>query len=135
MPADDYNGWANRETWLVALWLDNDPETHHVARSLTLLTAEEVRAGYGGTGFAAAGEALAAYAADLAPDLGASLSADLLAHALARVEWADIAIAHAAEADDDDGDDACESETERSMREQRETARAFDRAEIYWSSL
>jgi hypothetical protein len=21
---EDYNGWTNRDTWLVALWLDND---------------------------------------------------------------------------------------------------------------
>lgn len=98
MSADEYNGWANRETWLVALWIDNDPETYEVARSLTLLTIEEVRARYGGTGFVAAGEALAAYVADLAPDLGASFAADLLGQALARVEWAHIASGHAEEA-------------------------------------
>ena len=97
MSADEYNGWANRETWLVALWLDNEPETYEVARSLTLLTIEEVRARGAGAGFAAAGEALAAYVADLVPDLGASFAADLLNQAMARVEWADIAIAHAAE--------------------------------------
>ena len=82
----------------MALWLDNDPDTYDVARSLTLLTIEEVRARYGGMGFVAAGEALAAYVADLAPDLGGTLAADLLGQALARVEWSDIAIAHAAEA-------------------------------------
>ena len=34
----DYNGWANRSTWLVALWLDNDPYTYGEARTLALAT-------------------------------------------------------------------------------------------------
>ena len=28
-----YNGWENRETWLVALWLDNDRETANLWRN------------------------------------------------------------------------------------------------------
>ena len=28
-----YNGWTNYETWLVALWLDNDEETYNKIRS------------------------------------------------------------------------------------------------------
>ncbi len=98
MPAD-YNGWSNRETWLAALWLDNDPDTYDVARSLTLLTIEEVRAVHADrAGFVAAGEALAAYVEDLVLDLGASFASDLLGQALARVEWSEIASAHAVEA-------------------------------------
>ena len=27
-----YNGWANYETWNVALWLDNDYESYNIAR-------------------------------------------------------------------------------------------------------
>jgi len=27
-----YNGWANYETWNVALWLDNDPISYHYAK-------------------------------------------------------------------------------------------------------
>lgn len=25
---DTYNGWTNRDTWLVALWLDNDRKNY-----------------------------------------------------------------------------------------------------------
>ena len=28
-----YNGWANYETWNVALWLDNDYESYKLART------------------------------------------------------------------------------------------------------
>ena len=31
-----YNGWANKETWLVALWLDNDPGSERACRELAL---------------------------------------------------------------------------------------------------
>ena len=28
-----YNGWTNYETWNVALWMDNDEPTYHIART------------------------------------------------------------------------------------------------------
>jgi len=31
--AMSYNGWANYETWNVALWMDNDEESYQLARS------------------------------------------------------------------------------------------------------
>ena len=32
MSEDGYNGWKNYETWLVALWLDNERETYEYWR-------------------------------------------------------------------------------------------------------
>lgn len=30
---DEYNGWANYETWAVSLWLDNDERSYRYWRS------------------------------------------------------------------------------------------------------
>ena len=34
MSNEQYNGWANRETWLVNLWLTNDAGTYAAAREI-----------------------------------------------------------------------------------------------------
>jgi hypothetical protein len=36
MEAKTYNGWTNHETWLTALWLDNDESTYRHLRDLAL---------------------------------------------------------------------------------------------------
>jgi hypothetical protein len=107
MTDETYNGWRNRWTWLVALWINNDQGTQEGAH-------EALRAGpYGSEGFTLtearrafynspgsidryAGEILREYVEALSeasfPALweGGSLELDLLTTALAYVEWAEV---------------------------------------------
>jgi hypothetical protein len=77
-----YNGWTNRETWLVSLWLNNDQDNYKV-----LLEALERNE----TDFKRA-EWLNSQLEDLMSDLPleASLWSDLLCTALARVNWLEV---------------------------------------------
>ena len=78
-----YNGWTNYETWAVALWIDNEQGTYLYARELLEDKALD-------TGDAA--EALKGWIVnEMAPDLGASMFADLLGAALSSVNWQEIA--------------------------------------------
>lgn len=95
-----YNGWANYETWAVALWIDNEEGTHEQRRDMghtavrdaeshenipKIWTAQQA-ARY------AYADALKEWVTDeLMPDLGASLAADLLGAALSEVDWSEIA--------------------------------------------
>jgi hypothetical protein len=79
---DTYNGWTNRETWLVSLWLNNDQSSYGV-----LLEA----LGRNGYDFTKA-EWLKSKLEDIMYDLplGASLWSDLLGTALAKVNWLEV---------------------------------------------
>jgi hypothetical protein len=91
-----YNGWTNYETWNVALWWDNDQGSYNER-------CERVQEAYEATDEDATPgerrEEAARTVADwlkeatneMAPDLGASLYADLLGAALSEVNWDEIA--------------------------------------------
>ena len=43
METTKYNGWTNRETWNVALWLDNDENLYNACRSAKIESAEGMK--------------------------------------------------------------------------------------------
>jgi hypothetical protein len=87
-----YNGWTNKPTWTVHLWLSNDAATDAAARRLVCAATQE-----GGE----AGDALRAWVEDvLLPDNADGvdgLRMDLLAWVLAWVDWQEVASAFAAD--------------------------------------
>lgn len=79
---DSYNGWSTYESWLVALWLDNDELSQTVARELATESASDMEAGN-------------AIKADVENTCGvndteAGMISDLVGAALARVDWREI---------------------------------------------
>jgi hypothetical protein len=82
MTENTYNGWRNRETWLVNLWLTNDEYTLADVSNL-VRWAEDRRE---------ATDSLADYVDQLCfgDEVQASLADDLLRSALGAVDWAEI---------------------------------------------
>ena len=76
---NDYNGWTNRETWLANLWLDNDQSQRHFIEQAAELSVADLAA------------SLEDYYASTLPEMPAGLYADLLAGAVARINWREIA--------------------------------------------
>lgn len=77
-----YNGWTNRETWLVSLWLNNDRNSYSIfSEALELNESNFVKA-----------EWLDNHLRDEMYDLNldASLWSDLLATALTKVNWLEV---------------------------------------------
>jgi hypothetical protein len=85
MTDNKYNGWANRETWLVHLWLTNDKGTLADVTNL-VRWAEDPREAVG---------ALIDYVDQLCfgDECQASLANDLLRSALGSVDWREIVTA------------------------------------------
>jgi len=77
-----YNGWVNRETWLISLWLNNDEYNYRLLSEILEMNisvsdkAERLQ------------ELVEDQMYDL--DLGANLFSDLLSTSLTRVDWSEV---------------------------------------------
>ena len=85
MTTETYNGYTNYETWAVSLWLDNEEGSQAY---LFRLAQDKTR-----TVYSKANE-IKELLTDMAPDLGASVYADLLGVALERVNWVEVIKSH-----------------------------------------
>jgi hypothetical protein len=76
---ETYNGWSNRETWLVNLWLTNDERTYNATRGMT------------------AGALQATVEERIEDNNIDGFLTDLLYAACARVDWSEIAMSLSAD--------------------------------------
>lgn len=75
---EEHNGWTNRETWLVNLWLANDEYLYATVPAIIERSASDL----------AAGEAICEWLHEFMTENGASgIASDLLRQSLARVDW------------------------------------------------
>lgn len=83
---DTYEGWANRETWLVNLWLTNDEGTYYMAREIARGEPPQVSPGYDPV------EHMREFVEGivLGDEPPANLTTDLLIGSLSRVEYREI---------------------------------------------
>lgn len=81
--AERYNGWANRETWLVHLWLTNEQQADVSCREMAEDCDSDLEAGE---------EIRERWCKPLAESAGPSegLLCDLITQGLSRVDWREI---------------------------------------------
>ena len=87
--SESYNGWSNRETWLVALWINNDQGwqemVHETIRDAWM--AGHISADQSWKAGEMIRENVEMIREESETATGASLFSDLLGTALARVDW------------------------------------------------
>ena len=79
-----YQGWTNYETWTVSLWLCNEEPLYRETRAM----AKKVHGKYRQLALATS---LKALVVNSAPNLGATMYADLLDHAIYQANYEEIA--------------------------------------------
>lgn len=90
MKNDNYNGWANYETWVTALWIDNDQNSHNYRHELAHLVRKEHKEKRDRINCLAT--SLSDWIEEMNPLADqANLFCDLLNAALAEVDWHEIA--------------------------------------------
>lgn len=104
----EYNGWKNYETWVFNLWIDNEETTYNLWRSRAADAWENAKptkifTRRQGAKYALAGT-LKEWAEEQAPNLRASVWADLMAAAMSEIDWDEIAENMLAEYYDKDKD-------------------------------
>jgi hypothetical protein len=75
-----YNGWSNYETWLVALWLNNDQASYNVLEALKAEDESDYRKA----------ESLEELVRELYEFEPVGIVADLVNSAFGRVNWVEI---------------------------------------------
>ena len=85
----EYNGWTNKPTWIVNLWLTNDEATAYVLNEIA----------NGSMHVHNAADRLKAWVEELVPSSG--MASDLLSWSLAYVEWREIVESHREEEEED----------------------------------
>jgi hypothetical protein len=75
-----YNGWSNYETWLVALWLNNDQASYNALEALKAGDENEYRKA----------ERLEALVRELYEFESVGTAADLVNASFGRVDWVEI---------------------------------------------
>ena len=91
MESKDYNGWTNYETWLVALWIDNDPGTYERRREMATEAYEANECDRDAASRDLAEELKVWVEEELAPTPEPGLLSDLVGAALGEVNWDEIA--------------------------------------------
>jgi hypothetical protein len=90
MKNDNYNGWTNYETWVTALWIDNDQSSYNYRRFLAEQVRKEHKEERDRVNCLAS--SLSDWIEEMNPLAGqANLFCDLLNAALAEVDWYEIA--------------------------------------------
>jgi len=79
----DYNGWTNKPTWAVALWINNDQGLQETVLEAARNDKDDP--------YLLAGWLQDFFTDELYPDLPASMYSDLLNWSLAYVDWDSLA--------------------------------------------